>query len=135
MPSFTYGRLSRSSSASLSGVHLPDRHDGTSDDMSIAQALIKRPRIPRREASLTELVNLNHEHDGAHREEESMDSAHDGRSQRAMRNSNTWTSSIGEVLAEHDEIEERNIFVEEYNRLAEKVCVCHLPIAFSLMIY
>ncbi|KAH6680224.1 hypothetical protein B0J14DRAFT_260413 [Halenospora varia] len=120
MPSFTYGRLSRSSSASLSGVHLSDRHDGTSDDMSIAQALIKRPRIPRREASLTGLANLNHEHDGAHREEESMDSAHDGRSQRAMRNSNTWTSSIGEVLAEHDEIEERNIFVEEYNRLAEK---------------
>ncbi|KAH8668024.1 hypothetical protein BGZ60DRAFT_528362 [Tricladium varicosporioides] len=120
MPPFTYGRLSRSSSAILSGVHLPDHHDGTSDDMSIAQGLLKRPRIPRHEAPLTGSANLRQEHDGAHREEESIDSAQDGRSRRAMRSSNTWTSSSGDILAEHDEIEERAVFVQEYNRLAEK---------------
>jgi hypothetical protein len=45
-----------------------------------------------------------------------------GISRRAIQSSNTWTSSSGEILLEHDDIEDRSLFVEEYNRLAKKVC-------------
>jgi hypothetical protein len=44
------------------------------------------------------------------------------RSRRAYHTSNTWTSSdSGYILSDQDEIDDRSVFVEEYNRLAKKV--------------
>lgn len=40
---------------------------------------------------------------------------------RQMASSNTWTSSSGDVLSDHDDIEDRGPFIQEYNRLARKV--------------
>ena len=40
-----------------------------------------------------------------------------------IRSSGTWTTSSGELglLSNADEIEDRDVFVQEYNRLAKKV--------------
>lgn len=45
-------------------------------------------------------------------------------SRSQMRSSETWTTSSGELglLADSDEVEDRAVFVHEYNRLARKVC-------------
>lgn len=42
---------------------------------------------------------------------------------RQMRSSKTWTTSSGEqgLMSDTDELEDRALFVQEYNRLARKV--------------
>ncbi|KAK1718568.1 hypothetical protein BDP67DRAFT_368779, partial [Colletotrichum lupini] len=47
----------------------------------------------------------------------------DGRRSRALPSSATWTSSVGDLalLSDTDEIQDRRIFVQDYNRLAKKV--------------
>ncbi|KAF4626067.1 hypothetical protein G7Y89_g12095 [Cudoniella acicularis] len=112
--------LTRSASAILSKPRPKGQNDGTSDDMIIAQGLLKRPQIPRRETSLTGLANIRQEHEAGHIKDESLESSYDGRSRRAIRSSNTWTTSSGDIPSDHDEVEDRAIFVQEYNRLAEK---------------
>lgn len=39
----------------------------------------------------------------------------------------TWTTSSGDmgIFSESDEIEDRVHFIDEYNRLAKKVCLLH----------
>ncbi|KAK1504991.1 RhoGAP domain-containing protein [Colletotrichum abscissum] len=46
----------------------------------------------------------------------------DGRRSRALPSSVTWTSSVGDLalLSDTDEIQDRRIFVQDYNRLAKK---------------
>ncbi|KAK1502553.1 RhoGAP domain-containing protein [Colletotrichum tamarilloi] len=46
----------------------------------------------------------------------------DGRRSRALPSSATWTSSVGDLalLSDTDEIQDRRIFVQDYNRLAKK---------------
>lgn len=50
-----------------------------------------------------------------------FDGLKDERKSRRARTSNTWTTSDGEVLSDHDEIEDRTLFIAEYNRLSQKV--------------
>jgi len=47
----------------------------------------------------------------------------EGYDRRAYRSSATWTSSSGDLglLSDTDEIDDRQDFVDEYNRLARKV--------------
>ena len=42
-----------------------------------------------------------------------------------MRSSNTWTTSSGELgqMSDTDELEDRTVYAQEYNRLAKKVCI------------
>lgn len=46
------------------------------------------------------------------------------RDQSAYRSSTTWTSSSGDfdINSEDEEVEDRSFFVDEYNKLAKKVC-------------
>ncbi|KAG7083386.1 RhoGAP domain-containing protein [Colletotrichum scovillei] len=46
----------------------------------------------------------------------------DGRRSRALPSSATWTSSVGDLalVSDTDEIQDRRIFVQDYNRLAKK---------------
>lgn len=46
-----------------------------------------------------------------------------------MRSSRTWTSSSGEfgVLSDTDEVDNREVFIVEYNRLANKVARAERP--------
>ena len=39
-----------------------------------------------------------------------------------LQSSATWTSNSGDLISDNDEIVNRDHFVEEYNRLAKKVC-------------
>lgn len=39
-----------------------------------------------------------------------------------LQSSATWTSNSGDMMSDTDEIANRDDFVEEYNRLAKKVC-------------
>jgi hypothetical protein len=45
---------------------------------------------------------------------------------RQMQSSRTWTTSSGDVglMSDADELEDRVLFVQEYNRLAKKVSNC-----------
>jgi hypothetical protein len=42
-----------------------------------------------------------------------------------MRSSCTWTTSSGELglMSDTDELEDRTVYAQEYNRLAKKVCI------------
>lgn len=42
--------------------------------------------------------------------------------QRHIQSSGTWTSLSREAWSDRDEVEDREVFIEEYNRLAKKVC-------------
>ena len=121
MPSFHHGLISRSSSATLSASHPPDVLDGTFEDMAIAQELLNQPRIPRRQTSLTGFLGNPQGLQIPHSQVEYDGSKDEKRSRWALQTSNTWTSSSGEVLSDHDEIEDRILFVAEYNRLSQKV--------------
>jgi hypothetical protein len=121
MPSFHHGLISRSSSATLSVSHPQEIRDGSFEDMAIAQELLNQPRISRSQTTLTGFLSDPQGLQQSHSQIE-YDGSKDGkRSRRALRTSNTWTSSSGEVLSDHDEIEDRTLFVAEYNRLAQKV--------------
>lgn len=89
------------------------------DDMNIAAGLLTEPKDPRHRSSFTGIsfVGL----DGSDDPQQRTDEQPEGRSRRAMRTSNTWTSSSGDVLSDHDDIDDRTVFVQEYNRLARKV--------------
>lgn len=44
------------------------------------------------------------------------------KSSSGAQSSATWTSTSGDLVSDTDEIDGRGAFVEEYNRLARKVC-------------
>lgn len=113
-------------------AHRSNIVDGISDDISIAQGLLRRPRIPSRGTSSPRSPShsLHYTVDGSNEAMRSLGSydEHDRRAQ--LRSSNTWTSSSGEVLSDQDDVEDRSPFIQEYNRLAKKVesfpyMVCH----------
>jgi hypothetical protein len=126
MPSFHHGLISRSSSTTLSASHPQDVRDGTSEDMAIAQELLNKLRMPRSQTSLTGFLSGPQGLQIPHSQLEYEMLQYDGlkeerKSRRAFQTSNTWTSSSGEVLSDYDEIEDRTLFVAEYNRLSQKV--------------
>jgi len=117
MPSHNHGLSSRASSATLSvrqqQLNPINGLDGHGIDRSIAQSLLDGPRIPERHNSLKTV----HATETSNSSESNNDESRRG----AIRTSNTWTSSSRDGLTDVDEIEDRTYFVDEYNRLAEKV--------------
>jgi hypothetical protein len=118
--------ISDSSSQDLTMAHQLDIIDGISDDISIARGLLdtlERPLIPlRRRTSFTDNSRGGNLPDGSNEHEESTATKDEGRRRRMIQSSNTWTTSSGEVLSDLDDVEDRVYFVQEYNRLAKKVC-------------
>ena len=120
--------ISRPSSAALSlAPHLDlEFPDSLLNDVTIAHRLLtKRSKGSQRITSLTNSASA-YLHvagwDGPSEESEPFEGTQTGhRSRREAQTSNTWTSSSGEVFSEQDEVEDRTDFVQEYNRLANKV--------------
>jgi hypothetical protein len=117
----THRLSTHSSLTSLSIVAQQVISEGLSDDITIATGLLNRPRIPRRETSFSGTSLGQQSLNDLQCEEGLQEASRVGRSRRAIQSSNTWTSSSGEVLSEHDEVGDRTVFVDEYNRLARKV--------------
>jgi len=106
----------------------PDRRP-SDGDIDIAQGLLVGPRIPTRKYSLSQFVVGNNSRtltcgsmDDKSASFESMDELPH---QYVIHTSNTWTSSSGEAPSDRDEIDLRSKFLDEYNRLANKVI--HFP--------
>ncbi|PVH89508.1 hypothetical protein DL98DRAFT_647264 [Cadophora sp. DSE1049] len=118
MQSNNVGLISRSSSAALSMAQQPTIFD----DMNIAAGLLTEPKDPRHRSSFTgvSFVGFDGSDNPQQRLDGQPDGHPDGRSRRAVRTSNTWTSSSGDVLSDQDDIDDRTVFVQEYNRLARK---------------
>jgi len=94
--------------------------DGLRDDISIVQGLLA-PRIPRRTASLASLSTGGQVDDSKKRTDATESSDSNPERRRGLQSSNTWTSSSGDVLSDHDDIEDRSFYIQEFNRLARKV--------------
>jgi hypothetical protein len=125
MRSNTYRLNSRASSATLSLRR--QQLDGSgllTDDANIAQGLLRNQRVPARNTSLKGLPNSSNL-DTTLYEDDASD--HEGRPRlrRGLCSSNTWTSSSGGV-SDADDLDDRIHFVEEFNRLAEKVFTAFL---------
>ncbi|KAG4436805.1 hypothetical protein IFR05_007695 [Cadophora sp. M221] len=92
------------------------------DDMNIAAGLLTEPKDPRHRSSFTGIsfVGLDGSDNPLQRSDGQPEGQHEGRSRRAVRTSNTWTSSSGDVLSDQDDVDDRTVFVQEYNRLARK---------------
>jgi hypothetical protein len=95
--------------------------DGVSDDMTIAQGLLGRPNIPRRSYSFSNDPPNFQFLDGSNYSTLRQDSSDAKKQRRVLQSSNTWTTSSGEVLSDRVEIDDREAFIHEYNRLAKKV--------------
>jgi hypothetical protein len=121
MAPFAHGLSTHSSLTSLAVAAHQDILDGISDDVTIATGLLTRPGIPRRQTSFsgTSLGQQSLKDPACF--DGSRKSSRASRPRRAIQSSNTWTSSSGDMPSEHDEIEDRSLFVDEYNRLAKKV--------------
>lgn len=110
-------------SARSSSVSLAIPQGPMDDDRSIARELLhgashEKSSLTRNAVSLQAL-------DGSRPRKSDIlitsNNFQDGRVRRTARTSNTWTSSEGDVLEDQDEIDDRTVFIEEYNRLAKKV--------------
>lgn len=126
MQSGSLGHIPRSSSTALSVVQQPEP---IPDDVSIAQGLLNEPKDPRQRTSFTGISPLRNfdGSDNVPRQSDAVtDGHHERRSRKAMRTSNTWTSSSGDVLSDQDDVDDRTVFVQEYNRLAKKVLLALL---------
>lgn len=98
----------------------PDTFEGHSDDLSIVQGLLGRPKIQRKESSFSG-TPPHQQHLGTSKcPNDSLD-PNNANQRRRLQSSNTWTTSSGEILSDQDEIEDRDSFLLEYNRLARKV--------------
>jgi hypothetical protein len=93
------------------------------DDMTIAAGLLNNSKIPHRTSSFTGTQDLVRSTGQFRSAGELTDASAAGRSRRAVRTSNTWTSSDGGVLSDQDEVDDRTVFVQEFNRLARKVSI------------
>lgn len=94
-------------------------------DINIAQGLLIAPRIPTRKYSIGRYLLGTHGKfftPGAMDERSpSFESADDFTHQSVIQTSNTWTSSSGEALSDHDDIDDRSGYLKEFNHLANKV--------------
>jgi len=96
--------------------------DGICDDMSIAQNLIGGSKNPPGTFSFTRTTTQSrHKLDGPENHTDSTEFTGKEWSRIAIQSSNTWSSSSGDVLSHHDDIEDRTDFLLEFNRLALKV--------------
>jgi hypothetical protein len=113
----------RSYSTKLSMATQSDLRAPVYDDMTIAEGLLNNSKVPHRTSSFTGTHRLSHS-TGQFRSSVALTEASAGGiSRRAGRTSNTWTSSDGDVLSDQDEVDDRTVFLQEFNRLARKVCL------------
>jgi hypothetical protein len=123
--------LIRSSSVTFSIAPQPDIRDHLCDDMTIAQELLIGPKPPRRSNSFTGLSLRDFDSSNDNPSSTSpIEQTEDRPTRRVLLTSNTWTTSSGDVLSDQDEVDDRTIFIQEYNRLANKVRTFLLSILF-----
>ncbi|RDW94796.1 hypothetical protein BP5796_00559 [Coleophoma crateriformis] len=116
MQSYSHALYSRSSSAASHYARRPFRaQDRASDNGDIAQEMLNKPIIPPRKSSASPEKSA----DVSHSFQDTLELESGGR-RRAMQSSNTWTSSSGGAFSDHDDLEDRTEFLDEYNRLAKK---------------
>jgi hypothetical protein len=111
----------RANSMKLSMALQPDLRGPVYDDMTIAEGLLNNSKVPRRTSSFTGTLGLARSTSQTRGFAPFTDASAHGMSRRAGRTSNTWTESDGEILSDHDEVDDRTVFVQEFNRLAKKV--------------
>ncbi len=100
-----------------------DLIDPIYDDMTIAEGLLKTSKVPRRTSSFTGSQNLSRSTGQFRSSGAFADASVVANPRCAVRTSNTWTSSEGDVLSDQDEVDDRAVFIHEFNRLARKVSV------------
>ena len=118
MQSYEHRLSLRSSSSAL----FPRHHlhvDESTDSIAITRELLHGPRVPERGSSARQSSVLT---PNRHSHVEDSVVAANMQSKRAFRSSNTWTSSSAGFSSDHDDIEDRTVFLQEYNQLATKVC-------------
>lgn len=125
MQSQNHGLISRSSSATLSLVERPSYvPEGSFDDLVITQGLLDGSKNLSKRISFHEVPAGLFSYGGSIGQDDSSDSQNaaplEGRTRRGFGTSNTWTSSSGDMVSEQDEIDDRSVFIQEYNRLAKK---------------
>lgn len=118
---------SRASSATLSLRRQQDVATLFADDSSITQNLLRGQVIPMRRTSIRALpsdpnISLALAGEGPSIADEPSDVVQRPRIRRGLCSSNTWTSSSAEGESENDDLDDRTHFIEEFNRLADKVC-------------
>jgi hypothetical protein len=123
--------LIRASSVIFSIAPQPDIRDHLCDDMTIAQELLIGPKPPRRSNSFTgfSLRGFDSSNDNAS-STSPIEQTEDRPPRRVLLTSNTWTTSSGDVLSDQDEVDDRTVFIQEYNRLARKVSISLLSKLF-----
>ena len=104
------------SMATQSDLRAPDY-----DDMTIAEGLLNNLKVPHRTSSFKGTQGLSHSTGQLRTSVALTEASAGGISRRAGRTSNTWTSSDGDVLSDQDEVDDRTVFLQEFNRLARKV--------------
>lgn len=127
MPANSYRLNSRASSATLSLRRQQQEAPLFIDDASIAQNLLRGQVIPIRRASIRAFpsdpnISLGLYGDAPSHAGESSNIVQQPRTRRGLCSSNTWTSSSGGGESENDDSDDRTQFIEEFNRLADKVC-------------
>lgn len=89
----------------------------------------KQARIPPRKSSASPKKNADYSHS-----DRGTMQAHGGGRRMAVQSSNTWTSSSGDAFSDHDHLENRTEFLDEFNWLAKKVgCKANLYPSSFLM--
>jgi hypothetical protein len=120
MQSSSVGLIPGSSATAFSAVLGTKSLSYPSDEVVITQELLNKgyPRINSFTNSIPEQApkSLNKP-----RSPEPLGASHEKSRWRAAHTSNTWTSSSGDMLSDRDELDDRTIFIQEYNRLARKV--------------
>jgi hypothetical protein len=117
------GLISRTSSTALSMAQSHLVQDPLS--LTVARELLNQPNHIRQRSAFTIASTRSQQLDGTDGQLQvaaPLTDAAEGRSRRAGHTSNTWTSSSGDVVSDLDEIDDRTLFVQEYNRLARKAC-------------
>jgi hypothetical protein len=109
-------------SSSVTALAQPqDPYDVIDDDRFIARELLNLAPHDKHSLSRESISLQGFDGSQPQRSDVLRDDCKNGRLQRTARTSNTWTSSDGDIPSDQDEIDDRIVFIEEYNRLAIKV--------------
>lgn len=106
----------RASSSSASFGHNLDGSVAT-ESIAVAKGLLRGPLVPARGSS------ARHSKESSNNVEARVPrrTFSDRPTRKVLPSSNTWTSSSAECLEDHDIVDDRASYRQEYNRLAEKV--------------
>lgn len=98
-----------------------DKSGAASLNESINQKFLQKPRLPRHMKSFADIITNRFIVDRSQDSNERYHVRSNFENRMPLQTSNTWTSSSGEPTSE-DEIDDRASFIEEYNKIARKVC-------------